>query len=90
MRVRSVLGRQVLQPHLAARHHAVVRVGDRDEPQLLAPAAVDRASTAVTMPAVMARRKSVLLLTPTTLLPPPLACSQVAADTLATLSMIAQ
>ena len=42
---------------------------------------------AVTVPEEMARRKSVLLLTPTTF-PPPLSASQTAADTLARLSTI--
>ena len=60
-----------------------------DQPQLLTAAAMIGVDTAVTMPAVIARRKSVLLLTPTTLFPPPSPQPR-AAETLATLSTIAQ
>ena len=45
---------EVLQPHLAPGHHPVVVVGDRYQPQLLAPAAVDRFAVPYTIPEPMA------------------------------------
>ena len=60
-----------------------------DQPQLLAPAAVHGLGYAVDSARRIARRKSVLLLTPTTL-PPPLAASQTTADVLAIDSIIEQ
>lgn len=84
----ALLG-NVLQPHLASGHELagpsvmVISQSCWRRPRWIG------SETAVTVPDPIARRKSVLLLTPTTV-PPPFADSQMWPDTLARLSTIEQ
>lgn len=75
------------EAHLPVGDGAVLFVGDGDLPQLLAAPALDGVAVAVSTPSRVARMKSVLLLTPTTL---PRSPSQMLPAKLATDSTTAQ
>ena len=80
-------GIEVLQPDLAARDHPALVVGGLDQPDLLRAAAVQRRPGRGELAVSTPRKKSVLLLTPTTWPRPP---SQIPAPMLARVSTTLQ